>query len=186
MNTMTHDTGTPPRGNPLRWLVWGSATALLLLPAVAMQLKVDGVNWTAEDFVAMGLLLASACGAYEWMTRLSGDWVYRAAAGVAILASLLLAWANLAVGLVADGVNAYNLAFMGVLAVGVAGALLSRFQPAGLSRTLVAMAVVHALIVGTALATGIDRLGASASALWLAPWVMAAILFRMSATRQKV
>ena len=186
MTTITHDHGAPRRGNPFRWLIWGGAAVLLALPAVAMRLRVDGVDWSGSDFVVMGVLLAAACGAYEGMVRLSGDWIYRAAAGITVLASFLLVWANLAVGLVADGANAYNLAFLGVLGVGVAGALLARFEAAGLSRTLVAMAIAHAFIVGAALASGVDRLGALVTSAWLAPWLLAAILFRMSATRRKV
>ena len=184
MTTITHDgNGAPRRGNPFRWLIWGGAAVLLSLPAIAMWQQVEGVDWTGSDFAVMGVLLASACGAYELMTRLSGDWIYRGAAGVAILAGFLLVWVNLAVGLVADGGNAYNLAFMGVLGVGVVGALLARFQPAGLSRTLGLMALVHAAVVVAALAAGIDRLGASLSALWIAPWLLAAVLFRMSSKR---
>jgi hypothetical protein len=66
----------------------------------------------------------------------------------------------------------------------VAGALLSRFRAAGLQRTLVAMAVVHALVVGAALASGVDRLGTTFSAAWLAPWLLSAMLFSLSARRQ--
>jgi len=182
MNAMTYDT-PPPRGNRLRWLVWGGAAVVLSLPAIAMRLHVDGVDWTTSDFVVMGVLLAAAGGAYELVARLSGDWLFRAAGGLAVLAGLALVWANLAVGLVADGPNAYNLAFMGVLAVGVAGALVSRFRAAGLQWTLAAMVVVHALVVAAALGSGIDRLGASLAAAWLAPWLLSAALFRLSARR---
>lgn len=185
MNTMI-EPGTPSRGNPFRWLVWGGAAVLLSLPAIAMQMKVEGVDWTMSDFVVMGVLLAAACGSYEVVTRLSGDWLYRAAAGVAILAGFLLVWANLAVGLVGDGDTAYNLGFFGVLGVGVVGALMTRFRAGGLSLTLVAMALVHAAIAGLALASGVDRVGSSLSLLWLAPWILSAILFQMSARRAKV
>ena len=185
MATMTNDGGAP-RGNPFRWLVWGGAAGLLMLPAVAMQLKVDGVDWSAGDFLAMGLILAIACGSYELVTRLSGDWMYRAAGAIGILAGFMLVWVNLAVGLVGDGGNAYSFGFMGVLAVGVAGALMSRFSARGLSRTLVAMALVHAVVVVAALVSGVDRLGSTFSAAWLAPWLLSATLFSMAAKRQKV
>lgn len=179
MTTMTSDEG-PRRGNPLRWLVWGGAAGLLLLPAVAMQLNADGVDWDARDFIVMGVILAIACGSYELVTRLSGDWVFRAAGGIAILAGLALVWANLAVGLVAEGANPYNLAFLGVLGVGVTGALASRFKPAGLSVTLGLMALLHAAVVVAALVAGIDRLGATFSAAWLLPWLLSAALFRFA------
>lgn len=185
MNAMIDD-GAPQHRNPFRWLVWGGAALLLSLPAIAMQLKVEGVYWTASDFLAMGVILAIACSSFELVMRLSGDWMYRAAGVVAIGAGFLLVWANLAVGLVADGFNAYNMAFMGVLAVGVAGALVSGFSARGLSNTLVAMAMAQAVVVGAALASGLDRLGSTLSAAWIAPWILSAILFRMAAARRKV
>lgn len=182
MNAMTGH--APRRGNPMRWLTWGGAAVLLSLPAIAMRMHVEGVDWTGSDFVVMGVLLAGACGAYEVATRLSGDGLYRAAAGLAILAALALVWANLAVGLIGDGANAWNLGFMGVPAVGVMGALASRFDPVGLSRTLLAMAALQAAIAAAALAWGADGLGAMVSAAWLAPWLLAAMLFRVSAARR--
>jgi hypothetical protein len=185
MTTMTQGGGTN-RGNPFRWPLWLGAAALLSLPAIAMQFQVEGVDWTASDFVVMGVILAIACGSYELVTRLSGGWMYRAAGAVGILAGFMLVWVNLAVGLVAEGGNVYNLAFMGVLGVGVAGALLSRFRASGLSRTLFLMAIVHALVVAAALFSGLDRLGASLSALWLGPWLLSAILFRMVGEPRKV
>ena len=185
MNAMMNDDGAAPRGNPFRWLVWGGAAVLLSLPAIAMQFRVEGVDWTASDFVFMGIILAIACGAFELVMRLSGDWLYRAAGAVAILGGFLLVWVNLAVGLVSEGGNVYNLGFMAVLGVGVAGALLARFRARGLSHTLFAMALVHALVVVAALASGLDRIGASLSALWLGPWLLSALLFRQ-VQRQKV
>ena len=170
----------------LRWLAWGGAACLLLAPAIAMRLQVEGVDWSVGDFVVMGVILAAACGAFELVLRMSGDWLYRAGGAIAILAGLALVWVNLAVGLVGEGPNAYNLGFMAVLGVGVVGALLARFRAAGLSRALLAMAIVHAMVAATALATHIDPRGASLSAAWLAPWLLAASLFRMSGTRQKV
>ena len=185
MNTTMNDQDSAPRGHLLRWLVWGGAAVLLSLPAIAMHWRVEGVDWTASDFVAMGAILAIACGSFELVLRMSGDWLYRAAGAVAIGGGLLLVWVNLAVGLVADGPNAFNLGFMAVLALGVAGALATRFDARGLSNTLLAMAAVHAGVAAVAFAIGPDRVGASLSALWLLPWLLAAALFR-GAGRQRV
>ena len=44
------------RGGVVRWLVWGGAAALLLLPLVAMQFT-EEVQWTWHDFVIMGVML---------------------------------------------------------------------------------------------------------------------------------
>jgi hypothetical protein len=186
MSAMMNDDDTGSRTHLLRWLVWGGAAVLLSLPAVAMAWRVEGVDWTASDFVAMGAILAVACGSFEVVMRMSGNWLYRAAGAVAIGAAFLLVWANLAVGLVAEGANAFNLAFMSVPGIGVVGALASRFQARGLSYTLLAMAAVHALLSTLALATGPDTLGATLSAFWLLPWLLAAALFRMAGAREKV
>ncbi|MDB5696794.1 MAG: hypothetical protein JWN21_2337, partial [Sphingomonas bacterium] len=46
---------------PATWgsfIVWGGVATLLLIPAIAMQFTAE-VNWTASDFVVMGVLLAS-------------------------------------------------------------------------------------------------------------------------------
>ena len=185
MSAMLNDDGGPSRSQWLRGLVWGGAAVLLALPAIAMQWQVEGVDWTASDFVAMGVILAIACGSFELVMRLSGDWQYRAAGAVAIGAGFLLVWANLAVGLVAGGPNAFNLGFMGVLGIGVVGALATRFDARGLSNTLLAMAAVHAGVVALALLLGPDARGASLTALWLLPWLLAAALFRR-AGREKV
>ena len=185
MNAMMNDEGGSSTTRWLRGLVWGGAAVLLSLPAIAMHWRVEGVDWTASDFVAMGVILAIACGSFELVMRLSGNWLYRAAGAVAIGAGFLLVWANLAVGLVADGPNPFNLGFMAVLALGVAGALATRFDARGLSNTLLAMAAVHAGVAAAALVLGPDVRGAAFSALWLLPWLLAAALFH-GAGRQKV
>lgn len=186
MSEMLDDDGGHSCTPLLRWLVWGGAALVLALPALAMQWRVEGVDWTGPDFVAMGVILAIACGSFELVLRLSGSWLYRAAGAIAIGAGFLLVWANLAVGLVAEGSNPFNLAFMGVLAVGVVGALATRFVAGGLSIVLVLMAAAQAGVAAVALVYGPDRLGAMLSALWVLPWLLAAALFRVVAVRQKV
>jgi hypothetical protein len=47
-----------------RWslAIWGTAAALLLVPAIAMRFPGTGVNWSAADFIVMGVLFGIACG----------------------------------------------------------------------------------------------------------------------------
>ena len=116
--------GNTRKGNPWRLAVWGTAAGLLLLPAIAMQLGVEGVLWTASDFVVMGVLLGSCCLAYEVATRMSGSTAYRLGFAVAIVLGFLLVWINLAVGIIGGEANPANLVFAGVLAVGLVGALI--------------------------------------------------------------
>jgi hypothetical protein len=55
-------------------------------------------------------------------------------------------WLAAGVGIIgADGDRA-NMMYLGVLAVGIIGALIARFKPLGMARTLVAMAVAHGVV----------------------------------------
>lgn len=85
-------------GLPWRPIGWGSAALILLLPAVAMRYTTE-IRWGAEDFLAAALLLGLAGGTLELAFRHRRDrrWVYVVTAGV--VATLLLVWAELAVGL---------------------------------------------------------------------------------------
>lgn len=81
---------------------------------------------------------------------------YRLAVGVAIVASLMLIWLSLGVGIIGRDGDPANRMYFGVLAVGIFGSLFARFRPRGLSRTLIAMALAQTLVAAVAL---IARLG---------------------------
>lgn len=186
-NTEAH--GLPPtgprRGNRWSLATWSAAACLLLLPAVAMQFT-SGVDWNAADFIVMGVMLAVACGSYELATRLSGRTSYRAACAAAIAGGFLLVWVNLAVGMIGSEDNPANLLYLGVLVVGLVGALLVRFRARGMARVMVAMAAAQMLVAATAMVAGWGRphspplevLGVSA--FFAMPWLVSAVLFRMA------
>lgn len=176
--------GSGRRGNRWRMAIWGTAAALLLLPWVAMQLNAPGVLWTGSDFVVMGVILAAACGTYELGAWLSGNGAYRAAFGVAVVSGFLLVWINLAVGIIGDEDNLANLLFVGVLAVGFIGALIARFQPQGMARAMVAMAIAQVLIGVTALVAGWGYEAAGLGGFFGALWLTSAVLFRKAAREQ--
>ena len=97
---MTHDTldQTTTRSHGWRIALWGSAVALLALPAVAMQFT-DEVAWTAGDFLVFGAMLAIAGLLIELVVRIARTVGWRIA-GIALVAlGFLLVWAELAVGL---------------------------------------------------------------------------------------
>lgn len=132
------------------------ATALiLLLPFLAMQFT-DEVVWDLADFAVAGVLLFGAGLTYALLARKAGNIAYRAAVGVAVAAALVLVWMNLAVGIIGSEDNPANLMYIGVLAVGIIGALFARFQPHGMARALFATALAQALVAVIAL---IARLG---------------------------
>jgi hypothetical protein len=68
---------------------------ILLIPLVAAQLS-DEVTWTLGDFVVLGALLFGSGLAFVFFARRMKK--HRAVIGGAILAALLLVWAELAVG----------------------------------------------------------------------------------------
>lgn len=179
---------TSHKRNRLRPLVWGGAALLLLLPAVAMRFT-QGVNWTGSDFVVMGVMLGVACGLYELGVWLSGNPVYRAAFGIAVVTGFLTVWVNLAVGMFGSEDNPLNLIFGGVLLVAAVGALLARFRARGMALAMGTTAVAQLLAAGIGLATGLsvgtdEQHGPSLyletflTACFALPWLVSSVLFR--------
>jgi hypothetical protein len=136
----------------------------------------DEVNWDLTDFIVFGAMLAVAGGTFELAVRMTGNRTYRAAAGMALAAAFILLWVNGAVGIIGSEDNPANLMFDGVLAVGIIGAVLARFQPRAMARALIATAFAQVL-VGV-----IARVGGSgdafvATAFFVAMWLTSAWLF---------
>lgn len=80
---------------------------------------------------------------------------YRFAACVAVVATLLLIWLSLGVGIIGADGDPANRMYFGVVVVGIIGAVIARLRPAGLSLTLSAMAFGQALIAAIALTRGL-------------------------------
>ena len=71
---------------------------LLLIPLIAMEYT-DEVNWTLVDFITAGVLLIGTGLLCEFVLRKIKKPKYRIAICLAILATLLLIWTELAVGI---------------------------------------------------------------------------------------
>ena len=80
---------------------------------------------------------------------------YRSAMGIALVAACLLIWLSLGVGIIGKDGDPANMMYFGVLAIGLLGAIISRFQPQGMARTLWAMALAQALVAAIAVAAGL-------------------------------
>jgi hypothetical protein len=168
-----------------RWrrAAWAAAALVLLAPLVAMQLT-DEVNWTVSDFVFACALMFGALGTYELAVRKTGNTAYRAAAGVALAATVLLLWANGAVGITDSAADAM---YVGVPAVGIIGALVARFQARGMARAMFFAALAQALIGAVALIAGMVPAYNSAfeilaiTGFFAALFVGAGLLFRQAA-----
>lgn len=168
-------------GNRWRMAVWGTAMLILAVPLVAMQFT-NEVTWEPEDFLAIGAMLAIACGIFELAARMTVNRAYRAAVGLAVVASFLLIWINLAVGIIGDEDNLLNLMYGGVLAVALVGALVAHFRPAGMARAFVATAVAQVVVGVVALNAGYFTL--VLEGFFAALWLISAALFRTSAREQ--
>lgn len=156
---------------------------MLLVPLVAMQFS-NEVRWSPFDFVVAFVLLAGTGLTYQWVARKTATLAHRAAVGVALGTALLLVWVNLAVGVIGDEGNPANAMYLGVLAVGIVGAAVTRLRPRGMVRTMFATALAQALVAVIALALGLG--GPSTSALeivggngmFVALFIASALLFR--------
>ena len=138
-------------GSVWRFVGWGIAAALLLLPLIAMQFTPE-VNWTAEDFIVWGIMLGTVGGLFELAVRLSPLPSYRAGFGLALLGAFLLVWANLAVGIVGSELNPVNQLFFGALLVGIVASGIARMKASGMAVAMLttAIAIVLAFVIAEA------------------------------------
>ena len=174
--------GRARRRNRWSLAIWGMAALLLLVPAVAMQFTSE-VNWTASDFIVMGVMLSAACGAYELLARMTSNTSYRAAVGIAIATAFLTVWVNVAVGMLGSEDNPANLLFGGVLAVGLIGAVISRFRSQGMACAMEAAAITQAAMTLYALFGGHAEVVLHVG-FFIIPWVLSGQLFRKAAREQ--
>jgi hypothetical protein len=72
--------------------------AILMIPLVAMRFTRE-VNWGVFDFLVAGILLAGIGSLYVLLTRKLSTAAQRRAIGGGLLLTLLLTWAELAVGI---------------------------------------------------------------------------------------
>lgn len=155
-----------------------AAAFILLLPLLAMQFT-DEVVWDLADFAVAGALLLGAGLVYELVAKKSSNIAYRTAVGVAVVATFLLIWMNIAVGVIGNDGNPANLMYIGVLAVGIIGAIVARFRPRGMACVLFATAVAQMLIAVIAQIAGFG-FTYILNGFFAALWALSALLFRRS------
>jgi hypothetical protein len=110
--------------------------------------------------------------------------------GIAVVSALLLVWVNAAVGMIGDD-NPANVMYVGVIVVGIMGAIIARQQAHGMARTLYAMAIAQMVVPVLALilwptdfapgVVGVFALNGVFAVLWL----LAAWLFRHAAREHR-
>jgi len=82
------------------------------------------------------------------------DTAYRSAVAVAVGAAVFLVWGMAALGVVGIEGDPADLMFFGVLAVGIGGAIVARFQPDGMARAMLVTAAATILVGVIALMLG--------------------------------
>jgi FtsH-binding integral membrane protein len=185
--TMNGEIAGEPRGTLFRAAGWGIATALLILPMVATQFMPE-VQWTTSDFIVWGIMLATVGGLFELAVRLSPLPSYRAGFGLALLGAFLVVWTNLAVGIVGSEHNPANALFFAALAVGIAGATISRLRASGMAKAMFATAIALGVAFAIALLGPTDEIDVPASREALGTgffallFVASGLLFRRAAT----
>lgn len=130
-----------------RWRVarWTAAGALLLTPAVMMQIS-DEWNWEIGSFLFAGTIIGGLLLLYELADRASDSRAYRAGAAVALGTAFLAVWFTI----VRDDATALDYLLL-VLAAAM-GSFAAWFRPAGMARAMLGVAAMQALL-GLALAT---------------------------------
>ncbi len=133
-------------------------TCLFLLIPLALTIRDGNVpnvgwNWSPGDFIFAFVLIFGTGMAYQiLLKKVPGNWVYKAAAGIALLTGFALIWINAAVGIVGEG--PINMLYVVAVLIGISLSLSGRLEPTGMSRALFSTAFVVALIPFIALIIG--------------------------------
>ncbi|HSK23817.1 MAG TPA: hypothetical protein VK906_11600 [Egicoccus sp.] len=106
---------------------------------------------------------------------------YRAGLGLALLASLFMLWLIPAVGIIGVEGDGFDLVYLGVLALGIGGAVVARLRPEGMERAMLTMVAALAVIAVIALVAGKHRSPATSVLEVLGLNGMFAILFGTAA-----
>jgi hypothetical protein len=144
------------------------------------------IAWRAERVEAITDRPSTAGGSQPMNTT-----AYRFALALALATVLFLLWGAAAMGLIGAEGDRFDLMYIGVLAVGIIGAVLVRFKPQGMVRVLLGMAVTQALIAVIALLVGKHESPVSSVAeilgvngMYVALFVGSAWLFRRAADQR--
>ena len=119
--------------------------------------------------------------------HLQSKTAYQFALGLALTAAILIVWLNAAAGLIGiEDDHPANFLYVGVLAIGFIGAIITRFQPRGLARASFATALAQALV--GAIALELPNTASSVQililhGLFVALFAGAALLFRYAARK---
>jgi hypothetical protein len=130
------------------------------MPLLA-TLFTDQFAWEPADFMVFGALLLIVGILFELVVKRVGHATSRSAFGIALGTGFLLVWVNAGVGIIGNENNDANMLYGGVLAVGISGSALARFQHRGMSYAMIATALAQLLTPVIALAAGYAPAGSN-------------------------
>jgi len=163
----------------VRMIAWGGAAALILLPLVAMRFTSE-VDWSNADFLFAIGLVGGVGLTFELALRLNANRAYRGSVGIALAAAFLLTWINLAVGIIGNEDNPFNLLYFAVIGVAALGAVAARLQAGGMAVAMAAAAVAQVAVAVIALAGGFGFTG-PITIFFAGLWLASAFLFHTAA-----
>ncbi len=136
-----------PLLNGWRIAGWGSLLALLVIPALAMQITRE-VNWTAGDFVFAAILLGFIGTVVELAARFARPGAPRTGYILAGFVAFFTVWSNAAVGIIGDE-DSVNIYFFVMVVAALLAAIIARFRPA-IMRWIAVLLAIGQYAVGIA------------------------------------
>lgn len=168
--------------NKMKILVYGALFSLLFCWP---WIFVGGVGeGDLVDTLALGLIPTIIfTGIIAYRETKTCSTAYRGGIVLALTTALLLVWMSGAVGIFGHSGDPRDLIFLGELAIGIIGALLARFQPQGMARTLIVMAIAQILagVIGLMAGWGFTLI---LDGVFAALWLGSAWLFRRAAQEE--
>ena len=161
---------------PWRVIGWSTAGLLFVLPWLTKA------PWNGSDYILAGAFIGGIGLAFELIVAKSGSLCYRLGAALAVGAACLTILINGAVGMIGSEDNPYNLLFVGVPLIALAGSILTRFDSAGMARAMAVGACAQVAVGAFGIAT--DLRGAIMSIVFAGLWLLAAALFRNASSDQ--
>jgi predicted membrane channel-forming protein YqfA (hemolysin III family) len=162
---------------------WTAAVALLLTPLAMMQFS-DEWHWTIGSFLFAGAMIGGVGLFYDFVERASESQAYRAGVAVALVASFLTVWTTL----VRD--DGTGIGYFLLIMAAAVGGFSAWFQPAGMARTMLGVAIMQASLGGliaTAPSSANMEGGPSRallfSGVFTVLWLMSATFFRVASKR---
>lgn len=122
------------------------AASILLIPLIAMFFT-EQVDWDLADFLIAWIMLFGTGLVYKLISiKMTHSAQYKIATAISVVGLLLIAWVNLAVGIIGNEDNTINLVFYVVHVVGILGCFITRFEVRGMAYTAYAMAITMVII----------------------------------------